>query len=161
MELPFSSLINPAEAVDKGINFGDSPSKFKTVPRPGFGVAIDLGTTTIPGSLCDFSEGIVVRSAILPNPQAVYGSDVMSRIEAAGSGHLSMLKRLAVSAIDELAYSLARSAGITSETIREFIVVGNTTMLHLLLGADPGSLGRSPFRPVFKESREMGASDMA
>ncbi len=81
----------------------------------------------------------------------------MSRIEAAASGHLSMLQRLAVSAIDELARSLTRSAGVSPGAIDEFIVVGNTTMLHLLLGVDPGPLGRSPFRPVFKESRELAA----
>jgi uncharacterized 2Fe-2S/4Fe-4S cluster protein (DUF4445 family) len=158
VDLPFASLINASEAVDKGTIFGNSPSKFKAAPRPGFGLAVDLGTTTIAGYLCDFSEGTALRSAILPNPQAVYGADVMSRIEAAVSGHLSMLQRLAVSAIDELAHSLTRSAGIAPEAINELLVVGNTTMLHLLLGVDPGTLGRSPFRPVFKESRQLAAS---
>ena len=162
VDMPVSSLVNPSEAVDKALDFKDFSLELPSVARTGVSLAIDLGTTTIAGFLCDLSTGKVAGSAIVPNPQAVYGADVMSRICAAASGveHLEMLKLLAVSAVDELAASLTRSAGMSPDAIQEVLVVGNSTMLHLFLGIDPASLGASPFTPVFKDSQERAASEV-
>ncbi len=163
VDMPLSSLVSPSEAVDKAIDFdGCLPRLEGTARRPGFGIAVDLGTTTIAGFLCDYARGTPVASAVAPNPQSVYGADVMSRITAAVSGaaHLRLLKQLAVSAIDEIALSLVRNAGITPDAVDEFVVVGNSTMLHLFLGIDPASLGESPFRPAFTSSRECAAGEV-
>lgn len=162
VNLPVSSLVNPSEAVDKASDFEDFSLRFPGALRAGFGLAIDLGTTTIAGFLCDYTTGKVTGSAIAPNPQAVYGADVMSRIGAAASGaeHLHLLKLLAVSVVDELAFSLTRSAGIQPDAIDEILVVGNSTMLHLFLGIDPRSLGERPFAPVFKDAQERSAAEL-
>jgi uncharacterized 2Fe-2S/4Fe-4S cluster protein (DUF4445 family) len=162
VNLPVSSLVNPSEAVDKALDFNLFPPDFQAMLRPGFGLAIDLGTTTIAGFLCDYGTGKIAGTAVVPNPQAVYGADVMSRIAAAASSdeHLQLLKLLSVSAVDELALSLTRGAGLTPDVIDEILVVGNSTMLHLFLGVDPGSMGERPFRPVFKDSQERSALEI-
>jgi uncharacterized 2Fe-2S/4Fe-4S cluster protein (DUF4445 family) len=161
VEMPLSNLISPSESVGKKTDFQSYLPQFMKSSRSGFGIAIDLGTTTIAGFLCDYARGDVLGSAVTRNPQAVYGTDVMSRITAAtDSRHLKLLNLLAVSAIDEIALSLTQSARVAPEAVDEVIVVGNSTMLHLFLGINPCSLGQSPFRPVFKDSQERPASEI-
>jgi uncharacterized 2Fe-2S/4Fe-4S cluster protein (DUF4445 family) len=161
VEIPLSNLISPSESVDKTTDFESYPPQFSESSRSGFGIAVDLGTTTIAGFLCDYARGKVLSSAVARNPQAVYGADVMSRIAAAiDSRHLQLLNLLAVSAVEEIALSVTRSARVAPEAVDEVIVVGNSTMLHLFLGMDPCSLGQSPFRPVFKDSQERAAFEI-
>jgi uncharacterized 2Fe-2S/4Fe-4S cluster protein (DUF4445 family) len=162
VEMPLSSLVSPSEAVDKPIDFESYLPQTEGMARSGFGIAIDLGTTTIAGFLCDYTKGTIVGSAVIANPQAVYGADVMSRIAAAASdsGHLRLLNQLSVSAVDEMALSLAQNAGVVPEMVDEVVVVGNSTMLHLFLGIDPGSIGQSPFTPLFTESQERTALEI-
>ncbi|MEN6441851.1 MAG: ASKHA domain-containing protein [Syntrophobacter sp.] len=158
VEISLSSLIAPSEAIEKAAAFENLP------PRPGaasgFGIAIDLGTTAMAGFLCDYATGAVPASAVVQNPQAAYGADVMSRICAAANNpeHLRLLRELAVSAADELFMSVTRSAGIAPDQVDEVVVVGNPTMLHLFLGVNPASIGQSPFEPAFRESRNIPAS---
>jgi uncharacterized 2Fe-2S/4Fe-4S cluster protein (DUF4445 family) len=162
VDMPVSSLVNPSEAVDKALDFHDFSPRLSGAARSGYGLAIDLGTTTIAGFLCDYTTGKVAGSAVVPNPQAVYGADVMSRIGAAASGseHLQLLKLLAASAVDELALSLTKSAHMSPDAVEEVLVVGNSTMLHLFLGINPATMGISPFTPIFKESQERTALEL-
>ena len=134
VEVQLSSLIGPSEPIEKPIDTGMYPAESSSrTSRQGFGIALDLGTTTIAGYLCDFAEGIVAGSAAALNPQSVYGADVISRIGAASSHprHLQMLQQLTVSAFDEMARSLAEGTGIGPDLINEIVVVGNPTMLHI------------------------------
>jgi uncharacterized 2Fe-2S/4Fe-4S cluster protein (DUF4445 family) len=117
-------------------------------PREGFGVAVDVGTTTLVAQLLDLETGQVlgVRSAL--NPQTSYGSDVMSRVQTAlarpGRERLmSLIRRAIGQMILELVESAAGPVRLT-----EVVLVGNTVMHHLFCGVDPEPLSHYPFRPA-------------
>jgi uncharacterized 2Fe-2S/4Fe-4S cluster protein (DUF4445 family) len=112
-----------------------------------FGVAFDIGSTTIAGHLVNLVSGRTIASAGTANPQIRFGEDLMSRIsyimmnpEAAGA-----LTRVARQAIGTLIARLAGQAGIPETDILEACFVGNPVMHHLFLGLDPIELGQAPF----------------
>ncbi len=112
-----------------------------------YGIAIDLGSTTIAAHLCDLATGEVVTSSGLMNPQIRFGEDLMSRVSYVmqnPGGHLEMT-RVVREAIDTLAQTLCGEAGIDAEQVFEAVLVGNPIMHHLLLGLDPTELGQAPF----------------
>ncbi len=120
---------------------------------PGFyegtiwGLAIDLGSTTIAGHLCDLVTGEVRASTGLMNPQIRFGEDLMSRVSYAmmnpsGAADLTASVR---AAMNELVASIAGEAGIAPQDIFEAVIVCNPVMHHLLLGIDPVELGQAPF----------------
>ena len=112
-----------------------------------FGVAIDVGSTTIAGHLADLSDGSVLASAGVMNPQIRFGEDLMSRVSYAmmhpeGAAEMTAAVR---KALDGLLATLANRAGIKRTEILELTIVGNPIMHHLLLGIDPTPLGSAPF----------------
>ena len=114
--------------------------------KTGLGIAIDLGTTTIAAQIVDLASGAVLGVETVLNPQARYGSDVMSRIRVAlqpranPEGHdLTAVVRIA------LGQMIARLAKGREEEIAEVILVGNTVMHHLFSGCDVGPLSHAPF----------------
>ncbi|HEV8404100.1 MAG TPA: ASKHA domain-containing protein, partial [Candidatus Limnocylindrales bacterium] len=112
-----------------------------------YGVAIDIGSTTIAGHLADLADGAVLASNGVMNPQIRYGEDLMSRVSYAmmhpeGAGEMTAAVR---KALDGLIATLAMRAGIKRVEILELAVVGNPIMHHLLLGIDPTPLGGAPF----------------
>ena len=122
----------------------DSPLTFE--PRPGLGVAVDLGTTTIVAQLVDLTTGLVLAVRTALNGQARYGADVMSRIEyACGDGHLSALSELIRRQIASLVEQLVFSDRAKSTEIRDVVLVGNTVMHHLFCGIDVEPLSHYPF----------------
>jgi uncharacterized 2Fe-2S/4Fe-4S cluster protein (DUF4445 family) len=119
---------------------------------PGFrervyGIAIDVGSTTIAAHLCDLSSGEVVAAAGTMNPQIRFGEDLMSRVSwvMMNPGSEKDLTDIVRVAINDLAAEVARQAGITREDILEATFVGNPIMHHLLLGISPVELGGAPF----------------
>jgi uncharacterized 2Fe-2S/4Fe-4S cluster protein (DUF4445 family) len=118
--------------------------------RESFGVAFDLGTTTIVGTLLDLHTGEARAVASALNGQAVHGGDVLSRISHTMSHRtgLGELQRLAAATINGLIDELIRSAGIARDRIYEVTVAGNATMEHLLLGIDPEPISVTPFAPA-------------
>jgi len=110
------------------------------------GVALDIGTTTLRLLLIRLSDGVIVGEAGAYNPQISKGADVISRIVAAekgGLGELASAIRLAVvSMIGE-----AAAGGFDPARIRGYVVAGNVTMIHLLLGEDPSGIRRVPSQP--------------
>ena len=119
---------------------------------PGFrervyGIAIDVGSTTIAAHLCDLSSGEVVAAAGAMNPQIRFGEDLMSRVSwvMMNPGGEKELTDIVRAAINDLASEVARQAGITREDILEATFVGNPIMHHLLLGISPLELGGAPF----------------
>ncbi|MCG8688360.1 MAG: ASKHA domain-containing protein [Desulfobacterales bacterium] len=116
-----------------------------------FGIAADLGTTTIAVYLCHMAKGEVIASAVIKNPQALYGDDVMSRIGAIGQNpdNLTHLQSLVVGAMEEGIGKLVKSNGLDASDIEEMVVVGNPTMIHILSGVDPAPIGVSPYQPAF------------
>ncbi|MGQ9634420.1 MAG: ASKHA domain-containing protein [Bryobacteraceae bacterium] len=114
---------------------------FPFTPRKGVGVAVDLGTTTIAAQALDLRTGHVTGTRTALNPQAAWGSDVMSRIQAAVSGGLAgPLTDSVRSRVGEMVSELA--AGLD---LRDVVVVGNTVMHHLFCGLDLDPLSHVPF----------------
>lgn len=117
-----------------------------------YAVAVDVGTTGIEAVLIELTEKKQIAEASITNPQIRYGHDVMSRITyelKAGEKGIAELKAVLIEGLNSLVGELCLKAHITAEDIREFAVSANTTMLHMLLGADARSLGRAPYTPVF------------
>jgi uncharacterized 2Fe-2S/4Fe-4S cluster protein (DUF4445 family) len=123
-----------------------------TAVWPGFhdkiyGLAVDIGSTTIAAHLCDLASGEVVASSGLMNPQIRFGEDLMSRVSYVmmnPGGDKEMTKAVR-EAIDTLVGSVCREAGVGPRDILEVTFVGNPIMHHLLLGIDPTELGGAPF----------------
>jgi uncharacterized 2Fe-2S/4Fe-4S cluster protein (DUF4445 family) len=119
---------------------------------PGFterayGVAIDVGSTTIAAHLCDLISGEVVASCGAMNPQIRFGEDLMSRVSYVmmNPGGDEELTRTVREAMDNLIGEAASEAGVARSEILEVTVVGNPIMHHLVLGLDPTELGGAPF----------------
>jgi uncharacterized 2Fe-2S/4Fe-4S cluster protein (DUF4445 family) len=112
-----------------------------------YGLAVDIGSTTIAAHLCQLDSGEVVASAGLMNPQIRFGEDLMSRVSyvmmnPGGDHEMTTAVR---EALNTLASEVATQAGITPQDILEATFVGNPIMHHLLLGIDPTELGGAPF----------------
>ncbi len=112
-----------------------------------YGVAIDVGSTTIAGHLANLGDGSVLASAGVMNPQIRFGEDLMSRVSYAmmndaGAGEMTAAVR---TALNGLLAQLANRAGIKRDAILELSLVGNPIMHHLVLGIDPIPLGSAPF----------------
>ena len=112
-----------------------------------FGVAVDIGSTTIAAHLCDLAGGEVLASAGVMNPQIRFGEDLMSRVSyvmlhPGGDREMTAVVR---EAVDDLVGSVAETAEIPRDRIVEMTVVGNPIMHHLFLGLDPTELGGAPF----------------
>ena len=119
---------------------------------PGFvdqayGLAVDVGSTTVAAHLCNLSTGEVVASSGIMNPQIRFGEDLMSRVSYVmmNPGGEAEMTRVVREAINDLAEEVAREAGIAKEEILNATFVGNPIMHHLLLGIDPTELGGAPF----------------
>jgi len=112
-----------------------------------FGLAVDIGSTTIAAHLCDLTSGEVVASAGAMNPQIRFGEDLMSRVSYSmmNPGGAALMTAAVREALNGLALDVARAAGVTHEDILEATLVGNPIMHHLLLGIDPVELGGAPF----------------
>jgi len=113
-----------------------------------YGLAIDLGSTTIAAHLCDLTDGHVLASSGLMNPQIRFGEDLMSRVSYAmmNPGGDAEMTRAVQEAIATLATEIATEGGIDPALIFETVIVCNPVMHHLLLGIDRSSLGRRPSR---------------
>ena len=119
---------------------------------PGFvdtayGVAIDIGSTTVAGHLIDLTSGDVLASAGVMNPQIRFGEDLMSRVSyvmmnPGGDAELTSVIRQAVNALVD---DLVAKASVGLDRVLEVVMVGNPIMHHILLGIDPTPLGAAPF----------------
>ena len=128
-----------------------------------YGVAFDLGTTTVVGTLMNLRTGMAeaVRSTL--NGQAPFGADVISRISHGMQGDEAKaeLREAIQRTMNTVLQELYESAGVARERVYETVVVGNATMLHLLLGIDATPISMMPFTPAFREplylpAREVG-----
>ncbi|MEJ6395038.1 ASKHA domain-containing protein [Gymnodinialimonas sp. 2305UL16-5] len=112
-----------------------------------YGLAVDLGSTTIAAHLCDLTDGHVLASSGLMNPQIRFGEDLMSRVSYAmmNPGGDAEMTTAVQAALNDLALELAKEAEIDPALIFETVIVCNPVMHHLLLGIDPVELGQAPF----------------
>jgi uncharacterized 2Fe-2S/4Fe-4S cluster protein (DUF4445 family) len=127
-----------------------------------YGLAIDLGSTTLAAHLTDLRNGTVKASAGVMNPQIRFGEDLMSRVSYAmmNPGGDKEMTAAVRQAIDRLAESLAQEAGITARDILEIVFVCNPVMHHLLLGIDPVELGQAPFALATSGSMDLEAREL-
>jgi len=126
-----------------------------------YGVAIDIGTTTIACYLFELVDGCQLAVAAGSNPQSTFGADVISRIgygreQKKGSEEL---RRLVVDALNELITRMVQEVGIKRDAVYKVTVVGNPTMLHLFLGIDPLAIDHSPYVPVIQNGLTLRAEE--
>lgn len=128
-----------------------------------YGLAIDIGTTTVVVSLVDLNNGEILGSATAINAQKIYGLDVLSRItyimENPETG-AKKLQRAIVECLNGLIAQLCGDSGVSTEHIYNITAAANPTMMHMLLGVDASPLGVSPFAPVFVKARNVAAADI-
>lgn len=112
-----------------------------------FGIAFDLGTTTVVATLLDLATGTPAAVGSMLNPQQPYGGDVITRISATmlDPDALGRLGALAHSGLDQLAREVCADAGVAPGEVYEIALAGNATMTHIALGIDPEALGVAPF----------------
>ena len=129
--------------------------------RP-FGLAVDIGSTTVAAHLCNLSTGEVVASSGLMNPQIRFGEDLMSRVSYVmmNPGGDQEMTEAVRQAINELAEAVCEEAGIEREEILNATFVGNPVMHHLLLGIDPTELGGAPFALAANSGITLWASQL-
>ena len=127
-----------------------------------YGLAVDIGSTTIAGFLCDLLTGDILAHESIMNPQVTYGEDLMSRVSYAMTNRdgLKKMHEAIIAGLNRLGAQVARSAGIRPRQIHEAVFVGNTTMIHILLGIDPLELGGAPFALATRESVDVKARDL-
>ena len=135
---------------------------------PNYGLAVDIGTTTIAGYLCDLDSMEVVETVSMMNPQIQFGEDVISRIDYCFNDPEGLLRlhesiinglnTLIEQAVSEAARHTA--SAISASDIEDVAVCGNTCMQHLLLKLDPEPLGRVPFTPANHNGLNVKARDL-
>ena len=127
-----------------------------------FGIAVDVGSTTIAAHLCDLSTGEVSGSAGLMNPQIRFGEDLMSRVSyiMMNEGGEKDLTRVVREAINEIITTIITENNIDAEDILEMTLVGNPIMHHLVLGIDPTELGAAPFALATDLSADIRAKEL-
>ncbi|WP_299030297.1 ASKHA domain-containing protein [uncultured Sulfitobacter sp.] len=155
--------------VTVAIHLGDNENKPRIMHIwPGFydgtiyGVAVDLGSTTIAAHLCDLQTGEVVASSGVMNPQIRFGEDLMSRVSysmmnARGAEEMTLAVREGMNA---LFIQLTSEAQIDKQLIVDAVFVCNPVMHHLLLGIDPFELGQAPFALATSNAMRMRGRDL-
>jgi len=127
-----------------------------------FGMAVDVGSTTIAAHLCDLESGEVVASSGSMNPQIRFGEDLMSRVSYSmmNPGGAQQMTDAVRGALNALAADVAREAQVSIQEILEVTFVGNPIMHHLLLGIDPVELGGAPFALTTDGALTMWATEI-
>jgi uncharacterized 2Fe-2S/4Fe-4S cluster protein (DUF4445 family) len=168
VDLDFVRALQPAlEAGDWKVTVAVHDGRFLSAIWPGlrekaYGVAIDVGSTTLAAHLADLADGSVIASAGVMNPQIRFGEDLMSRVSYAmlhdnGAREMTHAVRAALSS---LISGLAKQAGIRADEILEIAIVGNPIMHHLLLGIDPTPLGTAPFALATDSALRLRATEL-
>jgi uncharacterized 2Fe-2S/4Fe-4S cluster protein (DUF4445 family) len=126
-----------------------------------YGLAFDIGTTTVVGMLLNLKNGVPQAVNSTLNGQASYGADVISRISHGMmvEGGAEQLQQAILGSINGLIAKLLAESGIVQEQVYEATIAGNATMLHILLGMDPEAIGVTPFIPVIEDGLNVPAKD--
>src|SRR6059036_2314272 len=127
-----------------------------------FGLAVDIGTTSVVSVLIELESGEQLASVSSLNPQAVFGGDLMSRIAFAqfNPDNLKKLHTRIVGLLNQHIAEICRQSGVLAKWIYKVVVVGNTCMHHLLLGIDPSHVGLAPYAPVMRHAVTLSAREL-
>jgi len=130
--------------------------------KNSYGIAFDIGTTTVAGYLVNLKTGEELSAVAKTNPQVIHGDDVISRIgfTQKRKENLEILQREIVNILNEIIKEIVQQAGVNINNIYKITIAGNTCMHHLLLGFNPSYLAPSPYIPVIKESLNLKAKDI-
>lgn len=137
--------------------------EFEKESGTGYGVAVDIGTTTAALDLVRLSDGKILACGSMLNAQKQYGQDVLTRITFEydnGESAIAKLQKAIVDSLNLEIRKLCKKTGIRQEEIREIDVAANCTMMHMLLGVDARPIGRAPYQPVFTEAKRLCAADI-
>ncbi len=127
-----------------------------------YGLAFDLGTTTVVATLLDLTTGTPVAVESMLNKQQPFGADVIARISATmlDPAARDKLRQLAQDTLAELSHAVLKAGGVPPEEVYEVALAGNATMVHLVLGIDPEPLGVAPFIMAARLLPEVRAGDL-
>jgi uncharacterized 2Fe-2S/4Fe-4S cluster protein (DUF4445 family) len=126
-----------------------------------YGIACDIGTTTVALSVVDLTSGDIMETALGLNRQIKCGEDIISRISyAARPDRVEELQNLIVATLNDLIESATKACGILSTNIYYVSVAGNTTMSHMLLGLEPRYIRQEPYVPTFNSLPLLLARDL-
>ena len=137
-----------------------SKSGVKIKKNREYGIAVDIGTTTVAIVLVNLITGKTIGTSSFLNPQREFGDDVISRIQFASTKDKVILTRLIRESLTGAVTELVKKNDISAEQISEFTIAGNTTMIHLLLGLSVESLAISPFKPVSIDPVSLPAAEI-
>ncbi|MFW6211851.1 MAG: ASKHA domain-containing protein [Spirochaetota bacterium] len=144
------------------VNSALSPSRVvltsQNTSTKSYGLGFDIGTTTVAGYLLESTSGKVVTATSEPNAQGSFGADVISRITAFNKG--APLDKAIRTQLKRMASSMCAVSGVETSQLVDACIVGNTTMLHLVLGIDPSSMSRTPFTPILTEAVTVEPTDV-
>jgi uncharacterized 2Fe-2S/4Fe-4S cluster protein (DUF4445 family) len=163
VEVPREAVLGFEKIViDSSILQTISPDAWEYTGDRCFGVAVDVGTTTLAASLVNLKDGDEIATVGGINPQIGYGEDVVSRIKYAGlnQNNLIGLQKLIAGQINVMIGQLCRQGKVDRRTIYEITIAGNTVMEHLVCGIDPCQLGQLPFEPNWRGGSELDASEL-
>ena len=151
------------ERKHKVLTKGYMPEFERDKYESGYGIVIDIGTTTVVTALIDLQSGEELANASMINAQKQYGLDVLTRItyeyENPDSG-IRKLQEAIVHSINAMIEEVCEETGVSKKEIQEIDVAANCTMMHMLLGVDARSIGKSPYKPEFLESRTLKAQEI-
>ena len=151
------------ERKHKVLTKGYMPEFEKDKYNSGYGIVIDIGTTTVVTALIDLKNSEELANASMINAQKHFGLDVLTRItyeyEHPDSG-IRMLQEAIVHSINTMITEVCTEAGVSQNDILEIDVAANCTMMHMLLGVDARSIGKSPYKPQFLKAQILKASDI-
>jgi uncharacterized 2Fe-2S/4Fe-4S cluster protein (DUF4445 family) len=127
-----------------------------------YGMAFDVGTTSVVGSLVNLRTGEQLASVGAVNPQAIYGGDLMSRIAYAqfDAKKLQTLRGRILNQLNDFIDKATEQAGVLPEHIYKIVIVGNTCMHHICLGIDVSYVGLAPYAPVVRDPVVVAASEL-
>jgi uncharacterized 2Fe-2S/4Fe-4S cluster protein (DUF4445 family)/NADPH-dependent glutamate synthase beta subunit-like oxidoreductase len=169
LTIDYQTLMSLQEAVRGGdwkvtVSVWHNREVIKVEPglvKKAYGLAVDVGTTTVAGYLCDLTDGKLVATASMMNPQVIYGEDVMSRISYTMTNPegLEYMNKAIIDGLNGIVEEASAIAGIKRTDILDMTIVGNTCMHHLFLNIDPRNIGRAPFPPALHHSMDIKARD--
>jgi uncharacterized 2Fe-2S/4Fe-4S cluster protein (DUF4445 family) len=144
----------------KGLNDEIISCELNNTVNENFGIAFDIGTTTIVGYLINLNDGKTYSVASMLNPQTAYGEDVITRITYVKDNEkgLEELNSAIVNALNNIILKNCSKANIKPSQIYEATVVGNSVMHHIFLGINPNYIGQSPYVPVIQRNLNLKPS---
>ncbi len=161
LDIPPESLTSAQRLQVEGLEVHVLPEPAIHIPG-AHGLAVDIGTTKLAAYLIELDSGIVKAKSGMMNPQIAFGEDVISRIAFAGSepGGARKLQEVLVGSLNKMLAEMCTEAGISSGSVMDAVLVGNTTMHHLFACLPVEQLGRAPFSPAITSAMSIPVTDL-